>query len=159
MISRWVTWAWGNARMRLSGLWRWVMHHHLRYRLGFTQSYAHAVSLQMNLVLFEFGCGKSDTARVYDVDLCRFLRTYKSWTVSRSYVSSVNRLRQPSSLRNADLIAEQDLGGVSLPSTVATGGDHVATGVVYIKLRDGSGTVARNDQEWHGRVPRRLFVL
>lgn len=68
-------------------------------------------------------------------------------------------MRQPRSLRNADLIAEQDLGGVSLPSTVATGGDHVATSVIDIQLRDGSGTVARNDQEWHGRVARRLFVL
>jgi hypothetical protein len=62
-------------------------------------------------------------------------------------------------LRYTDLIAQKNLGSITLPATISTGGYHVATGVVHIKLRDGSGAVTGNDEEWHGRVSRGLFVL
>jgi hypothetical protein len=62
-------------------------------------------------------------------------------------------------LRNTDLIAKENLGAITLPATISTGGYHVATGVVHIKLRDGSGAVTRYNEEWHGRVSRGLFVL
>lgn len=53
-------------------------------------------------------------------------------------------------LGNADLVAEEHLGGVAFPATVATSGDHEPAGIIYEQLRDCASAVAWNDEEWRG---------
>jgi hypothetical protein len=53
-------------------------------------------------------------------------------------------------LRNPDLVAEEHLGGVPFPATVATGGYHEPAGIINIELGDCASTVAWDDEEWGG---------
>lgn len=65
----------------------------------------------------------------------------------------------PNLLGHTNLVAEEDLGGVALPATIATGGNHVPARIIDVKLRDGSRAVAWNDEKRDGRMAGCLLAF
>lgn len=55
------------------------------------------------------------------------------------------RARPPGLLWYPNLITKEDLSGVTFPTPVATGGDHIAACIIDVQLGDSSSPMTRNN--------------